>query len=1835
MKLFNKTIDRQLFKQYALGSDLSKQEVVVKIFNPQGGGNWFILNSDPEDPDYLWAIVDLGYGAEVGSVSRSDLETYRGKFGLGFERDLSFDPINAEELYKGLRQGKYYDKGGEVSFIDYNESEIMYEPHNKKYYANDVEFDSLQEAKDFIDRGEINADIRDAYSKGMFADGGEIASKLQVLFERMKKSLSTKNFNSFNNLSNKVHEISDAKGLTEKEYEVWDSLREKENELRMTAFLGKSKYAKGGNIENFSDNQQMIMNQNVELEHHHEELEDILEDEMPVPAWVVAKMATATQSISDVTHYLDGEKELMEDEDEEDYEDEDKDYGEIENREVVEPINVSAGTKAEMTKKFTDDAMGNLKGFLKGMEGIDLRDDYTFDYKNEQFEVEPIINSDESGVSNAVFTIFDGDGEEVGEVAYSREGGKQKFTANSEFFEWDRAKFEDGGFMNNVYAEGGGIKKSNPFIEIVKVMKDADLSMNDDDERKILDLAINMALVNGGKYMCPFNSSMFNLTTKQIDYIDSLIGKYRTKHHEEPKFSMKVNGKYFPIELRVYSKFVQGSNRYEDKKYLVLYSNLDPMYEYGGFMNGVYAEGGLTNNDMKKLWYVTDKDDKIKNISTSIEQAEVFLSKIGYVGNINYVKVPLNDWNSEKVTVSNIKNYAEKFWKTYSQGGYFDGTIPKVSTYMTNYAEGGEIAKAEVFGLKRNIMGTTDIEMKISGMRKAQDFIVYPIGKDDAGSIITIQSETRIGKIDLTSGRGLMSQSHSNGAYFIHFQMDKLIPFTVSDSDLQNIKSHIFKTAGANVGTRGVVSDNSGASGIYAEGGFMNDVYAKGGILDAETIKIGDWLQKKDNKAKGKVFDIKKDRFSTDIFVQDLYENKVSRPIDLEDWKKITEPTRQLARIEKMKQEFAEEVSYAKGGVTYFNDENQHRLSRPSGSFEKEIFDKVRDMIDADSFVGSFGWRISSGKKAYMADGFLYKLDAYDQNLIKNLRLKQGEKVFRYVNRTTAIGGMMPFIKINIEKALLYFPLTNENDEILFETKGVTPLWINLIEGSFAEGGSVAKDVVIQKSGQGEFTVWHIIDSKSPFSYSTEVSFDSKEEATKFANKKGFNIVTEFENEYAQGGKIKLGDIVEVKEPNYGFDSEYYVVNNKAGYDQDGFLISETRKRVGDVFEEDQLNKIYAKGGMVVTSIKDIPDFEEKLNQRKITYRGLGMGKLFDDFYKLAGTSGTRIKVDGKEYFITDEEFNTFSRDSNGKMIVRFEAPERKDDGGSFDKPFDVAYKTKSGKGMVALRIMAKNEEEAKQKLIKQMRSSDSFDKVYLAYPSFEDGGFTNEVYAKGGGVKAKFISTPIKEGDVFYDKPNAKAGYYNYRVINKIDGDTVEIEVADTFNSKVSKMGNPYSVSKKYVQNIVDEDDKEKFIIEQEKEKTKNEIIQQLKLEKYKGGDLNSYIVQKDLYEELSKFQKYCNIKFSEQDKKIGGTYYGSTQMFSSQRGKAITLSFNDIHRGGYYGGSTPYIVQIQVGGSLDSNLKQSLLRVGDYILKKYFFNNEYGNSNVRETSGTNWSSVMLTSPEKDSRFFTIPYFNNLPSYKDGGFMNDVYAEGGDVDNVGTTQIKKDPRGNWRAENNIADFNGYDWRLSTLKTYSGQLISAVQGGKSEKGNGYTTFKYTMYEDPYHTLEVSKPTRFSEKVVTEQHEKALAKFKKYMETGMFRGGGQISNFDKLSDKVAKEYEGKPVKSKYQEEYGKYYSKEEAQEVGDKVAGKVKAMQTDSKAFGGLFSSAKQMVTPKKYPELEGKQVLLKSGKIVQVLTQSGGTLYVIELGKLGTGIKPNAIDISEVDLTKL
>jgi hypothetical protein len=116
MKLFTKGIDKKLFAQFPKGGSLEGQKVIAKVFNPYGRGRWYIMNSDPDEPNYLWGIVQLFEGEpEVGSFSREELENIRvGAFKLPLERDLYFDEMDAMEVYNGLKSGKTFEHGGEI-----------------------------------------------------------------------------------------------------------------------------------------------------------------------------------------------------------------------------------------------------------------------------------------------------------------------------------------------------------------------------------------------------------------------------------------------------------------------------------------------------------------------------------------------------------------------------------------------------------------------------------------------------------------------------------------------------------------------------------------------------------------------------------------------------------------------------------------------------------------------------------------------------------------------------------------------------------------------------------------------------------------------------------------------------------------------------------------------------------------------------------------------------------------------------------------------------------------------------------------------------------------------------------------------------------------------------------------------------------------------------------------------------------------------------------------------------------------------------------------------------------------------------------------------------------------------------------------------------------------------------------------------------------------------------------------------------------------------------------------------------------------------------------------
>ena len=116
-----------------------------------------------------------------------------------------------------------------------------------------------------------------------------------------------------------------------------------------------------------------------------------------------------------------------------------------------------------------------------------------------------------------------------------------------------------------------------------------------------------------------------------------------------------------------------------------------------------------------------------------------------------------------------------------------------------------------ISNIRKNSMGTTSFMAKFAGMRKEQDFIVYPKGADDTGSKVQIQSDTRIGMICLDTGRLVLSPPVSSGAYNHHLLLAKPCGEIPAD-ELQRLKTQIADTASGRAGSRGVYVDNSGAA---------------------------------------------------------------------------------------------------------------------------------------------------------------------------------------------------------------------------------------------------------------------------------------------------------------------------------------------------------------------------------------------------------------------------------------------------------------------------------------------------------------------------------------------------------------------------------------------------------------------------------------------------------------------------------------------------------------------------------------------------------------------------------------------------------------------------------------------------------------------------------------------------------------------------------------------------------------------------------------------------------------------------------------------------------------
>lgn len=108
MKIITKEIEAAFAKQGDTSNKSAKNiKIVLKLFYPAGAATWYLY--EKLDDDIYMAFVNLGDPemAECGTVSMSELLAFRGRFGLGIERDKFFEPlsITLEEVINKIKSG--------------------------------------------------------------------------------------------------------------------------------------------------------------------------------------------------------------------------------------------------------------------------------------------------------------------------------------------------------------------------------------------------------------------------------------------------------------------------------------------------------------------------------------------------------------------------------------------------------------------------------------------------------------------------------------------------------------------------------------------------------------------------------------------------------------------------------------------------------------------------------------------------------------------------------------------------------------------------------------------------------------------------------------------------------------------------------------------------------------------------------------------------------------------------------------------------------------------------------------------------------------------------------------------------------------------------------------------------------------------------------------------------------------------------------------------------------------------------------------------------------------------------------------------------------------------------------------------------------------------------------------------------------------------------------------------------------------------------------------------------------------------------------------------------
>lgn len=95
MKLLTKAIEKR-FAKIGRQEDVEDPIIIAKFFNPGGIGTWYATEFNPAD-GLFFGLCDI-HEKEWGYFSLDELTRFRGRWGLGIERDLHFGEKRVSQL---------------------------------------------------------------------------------------------------------------------------------------------------------------------------------------------------------------------------------------------------------------------------------------------------------------------------------------------------------------------------------------------------------------------------------------------------------------------------------------------------------------------------------------------------------------------------------------------------------------------------------------------------------------------------------------------------------------------------------------------------------------------------------------------------------------------------------------------------------------------------------------------------------------------------------------------------------------------------------------------------------------------------------------------------------------------------------------------------------------------------------------------------------------------------------------------------------------------------------------------------------------------------------------------------------------------------------------------------------------------------------------------------------------------------------------------------------------------------------------------------------------------------------------------------------------------------------------------------------------------------------------------------------------------------------------------------------------------------------------------------------------------------------------------------------